>query len=728
MFINTARRPGSLLLTFALAFTLVLTGCDSDDGPVTPEPPEDPTSIADIVADSDDFATLLEALQAAGLDGALADEDASFTVFAPNEAAFGPIAVDVLVGQEEALTEVLGYHVIPDAEIAAADLQDGENTVETLSGDELTVEVTEEGVFIEGSEVIETDIDAGNGIIHVIDRTLLGNQDLANVAWFVNETGNLYNQVVDAGLAEAFAGAEDWTVFGPNDAAFDAADLSGFSDEEIQGILQYHVLAGQTTDAASLLDLLESEGEVELETAQGEPLTIALEGDQVVFNDGENGPQATLDANNLDYFASNGIIHVIDGILLPPSMGEMPEPTIADIVADADDFSTLLAALEEADLVNSLADEEATFTVFAPNNDGFVPINTDVLLAQPELGDVLGYHVIPDAEIAAADLNEGDNPVETLSGDELIVTVENGDVFIEGSQVIETDIEADNGIIHVLDRTLLGNQNLSNTAWFVDETFELYNAVVDFGLADAFVNADDWTVFGPNNATFEEADLSGFSEEEIQEILQYHVFADDIVDSGSLLALLDENDGEIEIETAQGEDLTIALDGEQVVFNEDQATLDVAELDYFASNGIIHVIDGLLLPPSFTEEDDAAVTITLDNDGASAYFATAVDGADAEDVVELNENNAPITLEVGTRYTFDIVNGGPHPFAIDDGNGTNLLTHDGDGTFAGDADVDLQTDGEGGFAFTLTDELANELGEYYCVSHAGSMRGSLSVQ
>jgi len=587
---------GSRLLSWALAALLLfgLTACDDDD-PVRPEPPESST-IADVVGDNDDFSTLLAALQEAELADALAGEDATFTVFAPNEAAFSPIAVNVLLDQPDALAAVLGYHVIPDAEIAAADLNEGENTVTTLAGEELTVLVNDDGVFIEGSEVVQTDIEADNGIIHVIDRMLLGNQNLANTAWFVEETGQLYNAVVDAGLADAFTNADGWTVFGPNNATFQNADLSGFSDEEIQEILQYHVFADDAVDSGSLLSLLdENNGEVTLETLQGEDLTIALDGEQVVFNDG----QATLDTANLDYTGSNGILHVIDGLLLPPSMGEMPEPTIADIVANNDDFSTLLAALQEAELVDPLADEEATFTVFAPNNNGFAPINTDVLLAQPELGDVLGYHVIPDAEIAAADLNEGENTVTTLAGEELTVLVNDDGVFIEGSEVIQTDIEAGNGIIHVLDRTLLGNQNLANTAWFVSETEELYNAVVDFGLADAFVNAESWTVFGPNNATFQNADLSEFSNEEIQEILQYHVFADDAVDSGSLLSLLDENNGEVTLETLQGEDLTIALDGEQVVFNDGQATLDTANLDYTGSNGILHVIDGLLLPPSF---------------------------------------------------------------------------------------------------------------------------------
>ncbi|NBB86233.1 MAG: hypothetical protein GVY12_08470 [Bacteroidetes bacterium] len=842
----------AVVLIGALGF---LAACDDDTDVVTP-PIEDDGTIADIVADNDDFSTLLGLLQGEGLTDALGDEDATFTVFAPTNAAFGPYDLDAIAGAEGAVGEILRYHVVQGAAVAAGDLTDGQ-TIETLAGDELTVSLRDGDVFIDGSQVTQPDVEADNGIIHIIDRTLIGNQDLANVAAFVNETSALFDAVAGAGLGEAFAGAEQWTVFGPNNATFENADLSGFTEEEIAQILQYHAVAGSATTSTALLGLL-ADGEVTLDTVlEGEQITIALDGEEVVFN----GGQATLDVANLDYFASNGILHVIDGLLLPPALapaevelqsqaldltasdsellvtgitaaagqtvvittdngdgdftgetvvgsleltenlqdgsvlvdvaGANPEDhaahistdgtvegvtatsetaaiyavaqfswndesydaptstvtvdaieilyngtvgedlvsidlhavsdgaigafvgisqedlaintvhndvtidvleprgggddapraettidetadffamthlgaagtdangdripaqrpalltttpegsfaplvgdfatveitgeaavTIADVVAGDENFSTLLTALQEANLVDPLADETGTFTVFAPNNAAFGPINVDVLVQQPELGDVLGYHVVSGQAIAAADLAEGDNTVTTLAGDELTVVREGDNVFVEGSQVIQADIETDNGIIHVIDRTLLGNQNLANVAWFVDETLELYNAVVGFGLADAFINADGWTVFGPNNATFENADLSGFSDAEVAEVLQYHVFADDTVDSASLLALLDNSGGEITLSTLQGEDLTIALDGEQVVFNEGQATLDATNLDYFGSNGILHVIDGLLLPPSLAPAtaisdaralaDDEVVTI-----------------------------------------------------------------------------------------------------------------------
>jgi transforming growth factor-beta-induced protein len=138
---------------------------------------------------------------------------------------------------------------------------------------------------------------------------------------------------------------------------------------------------------------------------------------------------------------------------------------------------------------------------------------------------------------------------------------------------------------------------------FVNETETLFQVVVDFGLADAFVGAENWTVFGPDNATFAEADLSGLSEEEVQAVLQYHVIAGDApIFSAALVALLEENEGEIAVETAQGEELTIAVVDGDIVFNDGQATLNLELLDIDGSNGVLHVIQGLLLPPSFTEE------------------------------------------------------------------------------------------------------------------------------
>ncbi len=684
------------LIAALLAMALVSAGCDSNGGMDDPPPPTEEPTILDLASDNDDLSTLATALGATGLDATLDDRDATFTVFAPADAAFAPYDVDVLVNNPDLLSDVLGFHVVQGAAVFAGDLSDGD-TFTTVQGDEVEIAIEGGTVFVEGARVTTADVEAANGVVHVIDDVLLTNRTAGERLLVTTATASLYGAIEDAGLTDAFNNPDNaWTTFAPSGDAFAAADLSGFTGEEIQAVLQYHTLDG-ITDSAALLQLLaDNGGTVAVPTNQGEDLTITQQDETTITF---NGDQATLDLDRVDQRASNGIIHLIDGVLLPPSLGEMPEPTIADIVAENDDFSTLLAAVDAAGLTSALADESASLTVFAPNDDGFAPINTDNLLADnAALADVLQYHVV-DQEIFASDLSDGDNAVTTLSGDELTVTVDGDDIFVEGSQVIQTDIEAGNGVIHVLNRTLLGNQNLANVVQFTAETEALFGAVADAGLADAFVNADDWTLFGPNNDTFASADLSGFTDEEIQEILQYHVFPDAITSSSDLLQLLADNGGTVTLTTLQGEDLTITQqDASTIVFNDDpndgpQAMLDLSNLDYVGSNGILHVIDGLLVPPSLTAPTisgivaggDSFTTLatalgatgldaTLDDRDATFTVFAPADAAFAPYDVDVLVNNPDLLSDV---LGFHVVQGAA-VFAGDLSDGDTFTTVQGD--------------------------------------------------
>jgi len=286
----------------------------------------------------------------------------------------------------------------------------------------------------------------------------------------------------------------------------------------------------------------------------------------------------------------------------PVDIGPEPGPTIAEIVAADAGFSTLLAALEAANLAGALDDPNATFTVFAPGNAAFGALDLDVLLADAEaLESVLLYHVVAGSAVTAAQLEDGQT-ITTLDGAELSVRIDGADVFIDGARVTTPDVEAENGIIHVIDRTLTGSRNLAGVVTILEETSSLLDAVVAAGLVDAFVEADSWTVFAPDNAAFAAiSDVAAdLTVEELQQVLQYHVFADGAVDSATLLGLLADNDGEVVLPTAQGEDVTVTLVNAQTIeFNGGQATLDLSSLDFFATNGIVHLIDGVLLPPSF---------------------------------------------------------------------------------------------------------------------------------
>ena len=143
-----------------------------------------------------------------------------------------------------------------------------------------------------------------------------------------------------------------------------------------------------------------------------------------------------------------------------PTATPEPDPTIVDIAVEDGRFTTLVAALQAADLVETLQGD-GPFTVFAPTDDAFglLPEGTVAALLEdiPALTDILLYHVV-DGKVMAADVVELESAT-TLLGQDVSIRVEDGNVFINDSQVIIADIEASNGVIHVIDAVLLPPHN-----------------------------------------------------------------------------------------------------------------------------------------------------------------------------------------------------------------------------------------------------------------------------
>lgn len=141
------------------------------------------------------------------------------------------------------------------------------------------------------------------------------------------------------------------------------------------------------------------------------------------------------------------------------AMSDLPA-TVVDIAASNDDFSTLVAAVTAADLVDTLS-SEGPFTVFAPTNAAFEQALTDLgltadeLLASPDLSGILTYHVVAGKILAADAIAADGTEVETVNGDTLSVTVVDGNVMVDGATVTTADLEAQNGVVHVIDAVIL---------------------------------------------------------------------------------------------------------------------------------------------------------------------------------------------------------------------------------------------------------------------------------
>ena len=292
-----------------------------------------------------------------------------------------------------------------------------------------------------------------------------------------------------AGLGETLEGEGPFTVLAPTDAAFDAAfEALGITAEELladtetlTAILLYHVL-GEAADSQLVATLDGSS----VATLNPQTVDINVVDGQIMIN------EATV--VSADLIADNGIVHVIDAVLLPPdiaealgvAMAEEPmeeettttteattttteamEPTIAEIVVesaagDPAEFTVLLAALETAGLVDAL-NGEGPFTVFAPTDEAFgalleeLGVTAEELLANPDLANILLYHVVS-GEFMAADVIEiapADVPTLYEENTVAIAVVDGSVVINDVATVITADVMASNGVIHVIDAVLV---------------------------------------------------------------------------------------------------------------------------------------------------------------------------------------------------------------------------------------------------------------------------------
>ncbi len=341
------------IIAMVIAFALIVAACSSDSGEdttTTTEAMEETTTVLDLAVEAGQFSTLVAAVEAAGLGDTLSGEG-PFTVLAPTDQAFedafealGIEAADLLA-DTETLTKILTYHVIAqeaDSQLVAT--LDGQS-VETVNGQSVDISVDAGQIMINDATVVSADLEADNGIVHVINAVLLP-PDVAEmlgvsmgdttttmpmettttmapeptIADIVAESPDhtiLLAAVQTAGLVDALADPDaELTLFAPTDDAFAAAlEALGITAEELlasedlASILLYHVVPGifmaaDVIDAAPIMDLgtLNEEATLDIEVVDG----------AVVING-----SATVTAPDLT--ASNGVVHVIDAVLLPGS-------------------------------------------------------------------------------------------------------------------------------------------------------------------------------------------------------------------------------------------------------------------------------------------------------------------------------------------------------------------------------------------------------------------------
>lgn len=306
--------PKCVLLALVIG-TMSACNDDDDNNVVTPK------SITDIVVERSDFSILEAAVTRAGLASALSN--GTLTVFAPNDAAFIaygiPDVAAVNTIPEATLKSILEYHVL-NSTVEASDIATADNqATATLGGQNSYITKNAAGVSINGAMVTTPDVDASNGVIHVIDRVLTppsmslleiarGSDNLTYLVAAVTRASSGSTTVLDALSSTTNA----FTVFAPTNQAFiDAgfateADVSAADPATLTSILLYHVVPGRvfSTNLTS--------GDVT--TAATTPLSIDLTNGVKLTGTGNGTNAATVTSANR--LATNGVVHIIDRVLL----------------------------------------------------------------------------------------------------------------------------------------------------------------------------------------------------------------------------------------------------------------------------------------------------------------------------------------------------------------------------------------------------------------------------
>jgi len=569
-----------------------------------------------VIATSPNHTSLAAALQQAGLVTALQSNTATLTVFAPDNAAFADLAASLntditgLLALPN-LSDILLYHVL-GTEVPAANVTNGAIVTPLNPVNTIKLTKTSSGsVYANHAMVNAADLFADNGVVHSINKVILSNETVVDVA-LDNGFSTLATAVITAELLPALTNPfSTLTVFAPDNAAFDqlAAALNTntaglLALPNLADVLTYHVLGTEVLAAGITNGAVVSP----LSTTNTLKLTKTSTGSVYV-----NHAQVIL----ADVPADNGVVHVLNKVVLPAE-------TVVDVALD-NGFSTLATAVITAELLPALTNPFSTLTVFAPNNAAFDQLaaalntNTAGLLALPNLADVLTYHVLG-TEVLAAGISNGAvvSPLSTTNTLKLTKT-STGSVYVNHAQVILADVPADNGVVHVLNKVVLPAETVVDVA--LDNGFStLATAVITAELLPALTDPfSEFTVFAPTNTAFDNlatalnTNTAGLlALPNLGSILLYHVVSGTVLSTdltnGSVTTL---NGGSIVIDVTSG-----------VMVNDAMVT----SANVTADNGVVHVIDKVLLPTAGISEEINSNVAVYPNPSVDNIFVKGGNG------------------------------------------------------------------------------------------------------
>ncbi|XP_032070543.1 periostin isoform X3 [Thamnophis elegans] len=513
----------------------------------------------------------------------------SYTLFAPSNEAWNLLDREIYNGLIEnvniELYNALHNHMV-NKRMLTKDLRNGMTLVSMYNNQNLHINHYPNGVVtVNCARITHGNQIATNGVVHVIDRVLtpVGNtiQDFIESE---DDLSSLKAAASTSDVMETLGKPGHYTLFAPTNEAFEKlprGTLERIMRDKVasEALIKFHILNTLQCSEAIM-------GGAVFETMEGNTIEIGCDGESLLIN-------GVKMVNRKDIVTSNGVIHLIDQVLIPDSAKQVIElagphqATFKDLVA-------------QLGLAASLRPEEE-YTLLAPLNGAF---SDDTLnMDQRILKLILKNHILK-VKVGLNDLYNGQF-LETLGGKKLRVFLYRTAVCIENSCMIRGSKEGRNGFIHIFRQIIKPAERTLHEILRSDKRFSTFLSLVEAaGLEEILSQPGDWTFFIPTNDAFkglteQEKEILIRDQNALRNILLYHLIQGVFIANGiepGVTSIL---------KTIQGGKLYLKMINDTLLVNE----LKSKESDLMATNGVIHVIDKLLYPADMPVGNDQLLAI-----------------------------------------------------------------------------------------------------------------------
>uniref|UniRef100_A0A672Y7C4 Periostin, osteoblast specific factor a n=1 Tax=Sphaeramia orbicularis TaxID=375764 RepID=A0A672Y7C4_9TELE len=498
----------------------------------------------------------------------------SYTMFAPSNDAWEELEpVSKLKSNVNIeLYNALHFHMV-NHRLLTKDMKDGMTVTSMYNDLGLYINHYSNGIVtVNCARIIHGNQVATNGVVHVIDRVIsaVGNT-IKNVLDVTDELSSFNAAAIASGVMDKLDKPGHFTLFAPTNEAFDKLGpgyLERIMGDKaiIEALVKYHLLNSVQCSEAIMA------GSV-FETAEGSTIEIGCDGDSLTVN----GIKMVL---KKDIVTTNGVIHLIDQVLVPNSAKDVME-----LLGESQ--STFSDMVSELGLAAALG-PKTEFTLLAPLNTAFT--NEVMSIDQTVLREILENHILK-LKVTLSELYNG-QLLETLAGKLIRVFIYRTAVCIENACMVRGSKEGSNGALHLLRSIIKPAEKTIYEILIADGRFKIFlNLMETAGLTDLLKQEGSYTIFAPTDDAFD-----GLTQEDmlllrsdvnaLRTILLYH-FSNGVFINGGL-------EGGVTnlLKSLQGNNLQVIAVNNSINVN----SVDVPDSDLMATNGVVHVVRNVLYP------------------------------------------------------------------------------------------------------------------------------------